>query len=435
MSITTDLQEEPGVGQVPFLKALIVLPLKLAALLIVGILSLPLWLLYWLGCLVWGVPPNLPRAAQVTRYLRLVWTIQPPAPGITFFGRLWLTLTILQKVISTPIPGLAWLLDELLYGRKLDALHMTAPIFVVSAGRSGSTQISRYIEDDFRLAVPNVLQCMFPYLWLWRLLPRTLGRVITPDKVREKIQTTMPPELLERHETDPFRADTFDGSFYSFHLHRFALFLGPEVAAADFHFARIAPNDKGLKDDVFIALVDRLGRKTLLHDGPASDNTPRRFFIKGHFLFAAEALSRQYTDATFVTVLREPAKRLQSGINYLRVNPTDPALGPVPWAWLSATLTQTESEYCDIEQDWFTRVDGTRRCVIRFAEFVDDLPAAMRRVYKACFDEDTLPAHIPDKHPPRERVNYTVNRSLSELGIDEAKLRERLADYTAWCAK
>ncbi len=435
MNRTAGFQAEPAVGEVPFPKALVLLSFRLVTLLLLGILSLPLWPLYWLGSLVWGLPPNLPRAPQVVRYLRLIWTVRPPAPGITFFGRLWLALTILQKVIASPVPGLAWLLDEALYGRALDALTVTAPIFVVSAGRSGSTQISRYLEDDPRLAVPNVLQCMFPYLWLWRLLPPTLGRVMTPDRVRKKIQATMPPELLERHETDPFRADTFDGSFFSFHLNRFALFLGPEAAAPDFHFARIAPHDRGLKDDLFVALVDRLARKTLLNTGSSPGSAPRRFFIKGHFLYAVEALSMRYPDAAFITVLREPVRRLQSGINYLRVNPADPALGPVPWAWLSATLAQTESEYCLTEQAWFTRADGTRRCVVRFREFVDDLPAAMLPVYKACFDEDALPAHIPDDHPPRERGNYTVDRSLSELGIDEAELREKLADYIAWCGE
>jgi hypothetical protein len=243
----------------------------------------------------------------------------------------------------------------------------------------------------------------------------------------------MPPELLERHEADPFRADTFDGSFYSFHFYRFALILGPQVAVDDFNFARIAPHDRGLKDDLFVAFVDRLACKTLLHAGTLPDGTPRRFFIKGHFLFAAEALAQKYPDATFVTVIREPAARLQSGINFLRVNPAAPGLGPVPWAWLSATLAETEREYSLVEQAWFTRPDGPRRCVVRFDEFVHDLQSAMRRVCRVCFDEDALPAHIPQNHPPRDRKNYTVNRSLAELGIDADAYRQSLAAYIAWC--
>jgi hypothetical protein len=117
----------------------------------------------------------------------------------------------------------------------------------------------------------------------------------------------------------------------------------------------------------------------------------------------------------------------------MRVNPSHPALGPIPWEWLASALERTENDYCAVEQDWFTREDGARRCVIRFSEFVHDLPAAMTEVYRVCCDLDQLPPHIPVEHAPRERKNYTVNRTLEELGIDETELRSRLASYIAWC--
>ena len=120
-------------------------------------------------------------------------------------------------------------------------------------------------------------------------------------------------------------------------------------------------------------------------------------------------------------------------INYLRVNPSDPAMGPPPWAWLAQSLLQTESDYCRIEQAWFSRETGARRCVVRFAEFVSDLEGTMQHVYRACFDREQLPPHVPRTHPPRERKNYTVNRSLAELGIDAEQVRTELADYVAWC--
>ncbi len=40
------------------------------------------------------------------------------------------------------------MLDELLYGKKLDQIPLEDPLLVISAGRSGSTQITRYLEDD-----------------------------------------------------------------------------------------------------------------------------------------------------------------------------------------------------------------------------------------------------------------------------------------------
>lgn len=423
---------EPSVGQISFARAIFLLPMKIMILLIIAVIVVILTPIYWIGRLAWYRPPNVLHASQVIRYLGLVWTIQPPAPGITFFARCWLTLSILQKALSSVILGLAWFLDELFYGKQLNEITITAPLFVISGGRSGSTQITRYLEDDPNLVVPNILQCMFPYLWLWKLIPSTLGKVLTQEKVREKIRQTMPPELWERHEADPFQADTFDGSFYSAHLHRLAPFLGPDVMITDFNFARIAPHDERIKKDDFVAFVDRIGRKTLLKAN-LEDNVSNRFFIKGHFLYAANALAEYYPDATFLTVIRDPANRLQSAVNYLRVNPVDPALGPIPWVWLSSALEKTEIEYCQLEQAWYTQPSDVRRCVVRFTEFVQDLPATMRHVYRDCFGNDELPTRIPLTHPPRERKNYSVNRSLKDLGIDEDGLRKKLEAYIQWC--
>ena len=43
------------------------------------------------------------------------------------------------------------MLDECIYGRKLRETPLVAPLIEISAGRSGSTQIARYLEEDERL--------------------------------------------------------------------------------------------------------------------------------------------------------------------------------------------------------------------------------------------------------------------------------------------
>ena len=237
--------------------ALRIIP-KLVFFIIRAVISLLLWPMYWLGCLVWYRPPNMPYVKQVLRYLKHAWTVSPQNPTIPFFGRIWLSLSILDFYVGSPTRGIAWLLDELLYGDTLNNIDVHEPVFVVSAGRSGSTQITRYIEEDDRLVAPSILQCMFPYLWLWRLAPKTIGRLITPDKVRQMIQSVMPAELWERHETDPFKADTFDGAFLSFHLHRFSLNFGPEVGKEDFNMAKAAPYDRQVKEMTFQIEAPRL---------------------------------------------------------------------------------------------------------------------------------------------------------------------------------
>ena len=403
----------------------------LVLLLIIG-LTLPLWPLYLLGAAIWGWPPNVPRPTQVRRYLGHVLSGRPPPPGLPLLVRAWILLAILRKCALAPLAGLAWLLDEALYGRALRATEVRAPLIELSAGRSGSTQLARYLEEDPQLAAPSLLQAVFPYLWLWRLAPPTIGRILTPPRVRRIVRSMLTPEFLERHEDDPFRTDTFDGCLYLCHLNHLALFLGPEVAHDDFGFAGPAPHNRRLWGTIFVELLDRIARKTLLYAGPGPAG-PRRFFVKGHFLAAAPALSARYPDARFLTMIRPPAPRLRSAINYLRVNPTDRVLGPPPWSWLGEAIVRAEVEYCEQEMEWFRREDGPRRCVLRFSEYTADLEGAMAKVYRECLDTPTLPGFVPREHSPRERTDYLIDRSLAELRIDEEALNARLADYIDWC--
>lgn len=398
------------------------------------LLTLPLWPLYALSALVWGWAPNVPRAWQVRRYLGLVITTRPPQPGLPALPRAWLALSILRKVAVTPLWGLAWQLDELLYGRALRDTPLVAPLIEIAGARSGSTQLARYLEDDPELAATPLLCFVFPYLWLWRLAPHTLGRVFTREWVLHQMERTMPPEFLERHEADPFRTDTFEGSLYLGHLNHLAPFFGPQVLIEDFAFGSRTPHNRPLWERDFVNMLDRIGRKTLLYVGPAPDGRPRRYFVKGHFLPAAEALEARFPDARFLTMIRDPRTRLRSQLNYLRANPVDATLGPVPWAWLGEGLAAGELEYCAREQDWFTR-PGARRCVLRFERYTRDLEGSLRRIYTELLDRPGPPAQLPREHPPRRRSGYLLDRTLAQAGVDEAEFTRQIQGYLAWCAE
>lgn len=400
--------------------------------LLMALLATPAWPLYLLGVSIWGWPPNVPRRAQVWRYLRHTWSVRPPPPGLPVLVRAWIFLAIIRKSVLVPVSGLAWFLDELLYGPALRAAPLVAPLIEISAGRSGSTQLARYLEDDPQLAAPSLVQFIFPYLWLWRLVRATIGRFVTRDWVRRKIESTLAPEFIQRHEADPFRTDTFDGALYLAHLNHLCMFLGPRVMQDDFGFAGPVPHNRELWERDFVDLLEGIGRKTLVDAGPGPDG-PRRFFVKGHFLCAGPALEARFPDARFLTMIREPAPRIRSAINYLRVNPTDPVLGPIPWTWLSEAAVQTEMDYCILEQAWFTREGSARRCVLRFSAYKEDLEAAMTQVYAECLDIDTLPSYVPRAHAPRKRTQYLIDRSLAELCIDEDKLDAGLTSYIEWC--
>ncbi|HSG66394.1 MAG TPA: hypothetical protein VLD39_15405, partial [Gammaproteobacteria bacterium] len=119
-------------------------------------------------------------------------------------------------------------------------------------------------------------------------------------------------------------------------------------------------------------------------------------------------------------------------INYSRSIFIDPVFEPIPWAWASAAVVESEVAYNDREKEFFTGESDAARCVIRFDEYKRDLGGVLQRVYRDCFDCEP-PESAPTEHTPRERHNYRVNRTLKELGIDEEALNERSADYIAWC--
>lgn len=419
---------------------------KLLLLTLSAVISLPLIPVVWVGSKLYYRPPTMLHLSQVLRYLRYAWTASPSSPGLSFWNRIYATLSIFQHALLAPIIGTAWLLDEVLYGKILANIQIIRPFFVVSGGRSGSTQITRYLEDDPELVAPSILMCLFPYVWLWKLVPLTIGRFVTPDRIRKVIADNFPPETLERHELDPFRADTFEVAFLSTHLIGIALQLGPETSIAEFNFAEYAPHNKHLFEELFPLFLDRMGRKTLLfhqhqqQQGQHTSNSPTlspRFFIKGHFLLAAPALARCYPDASFLTVTRDPLSRLQSIIHFVRSAPVDPLLGPLPWEWIVQTMSETECRYCEIEQEWFTATRGKKinRCVVQFQDFVDDLPGTMAKVYNECLGYDSVPEHIPKVHHPRDRQNYSVNRSLEDLGVDHDAVNQRLSKYIAWLSQ
>ena len=428
VSIPEHLPGEPRRGPPPAPVYALLLLLRAGAITLLAVFLGGLWLPFLLSLLVWGYPPNVPQPSQFWRYLGLTWRRAIPAPGLSLLARLWITLSIARKLAVTPFWGLAWQLDLLLFGRRLAAVKVEAPLIEVSAARSGSTQIARYLEDDPGLVAPSFLQIVFPYRWLWLLARPTIGRLLTPEVVRHKMEQMLPLEFTQRHEGDPYRTDTFDGVLYISHLNNLAPFLGPDVLASDFGFASPTPEAKALFEGAFVGLFDGVARKILLEAGPG-----RRVFIKGHFLGAAQALARRYPDARFLTVIRSPGPRLQSAVNFLRANPVDDTLGPPPWAWLARGLEESETVYNRVEMDFFTRPGGPRRCVLRFTDFVTDLEGSMGRVYRECLDQDTLPPHVPRAHPPRKRTDYLLNRSLAQLQIDEADLHAKQADYLTWC--
>ena len=116
--------------------------------LLLGLLSVvvfPWWVVYLVARWFRPRPPNLASLRRTLHVLRLILTEQPPAPGLSVTARSLLLLSVVKRWLLVPVWGLAWYLDELWFGRALAQVAIVAPLFELSAARSGSTQLARYL--------------------------------------------------------------------------------------------------------------------------------------------------------------------------------------------------------------------------------------------------------------------------------------------------
>ena len=128
----------------------------MAGFVLLAMITAPFWSFYWLGALVWGSPPNVPKLWQVRRYLRLTWTSRYPAPRLPFGKRCLLTISILRKVVLAPVLGLAWFCDELLFGRVLDSTPVVAPRWVSTTVSVPVPRLRSALRASFLAKVRNI---------------------------------------------------------------------------------------------------------------------------------------------------------------------------------------------------------------------------------------------------------------------------------------
>ncbi|MCK6525821.1 sulfotransferase [Myxococcota bacterium] len=385
------------------------------------LVAAPLWPLYGLLRLLNARPP------VVVPWSRWSWAmgkVFAPTLARPWQDRVILALGLAQRGVTAPIWGLAWMLDELIYGRALDAVRVEAPIFEISAARSGSTQLARYLESDPRLCSPIVIQTVVPFMWFWALIPQALLDRVGSKRLTWLIVGDLPEDFIARHEVDVLGTDTFEVMAYTHHLGELIHQLGAAPFAEVMGYARVTPTSRAFWEEDFLPFFDRMARKTLYQAGPG-----RRLLIKGHFLGVAEALEARYPDARFLTMHREPLQRLRSALNYLHAQPADRYFPPLPWAWVVERGLSLELDYEEAERAWLARPEATRHLLIPFQDYVADLPGTLRRVYVEGMGMSPLET-LPTVHAHRARSGYAVDRSLEDLGVDVAQVRARLEGVT-----
>jgi len=424
----------------PYNPSIISLLVYLIKVVLLSILSIPFWILTSILSIIYGRPPKMVDIQQTIRFIQYaIYSIHIS----TINEKIELILTIILHTMTSPVSGFCWLIDEILYSSKqLNTTAIVKPLFVLSAYRSASTSVARTLASDTNnFIAPTAIMCAFPYLWLWKLVTFIVGDGITKEEANAKLNSKFTKESLERHDNNHFAIDTFDGYFLGSHLNGLSYHLGPDVMVKELNNAFFEEYNRNLFEHEFVHHVDRIARKTLLFNGvkPSSQVDERCFLLKGHFLQSATALQKRYPDARFLTVLRDPLDRIQSGVNHMAVNATLWQGKPVRWDWLAEAYQQIEVTYCKQEMEWYkdcSTDEQKQRFAIKFETYVKQHDKTMKSIYKDLlqYSDDDIPdfKSIPSK---KGQKHYTINKSLKGLGVDEVGLKLQLSDYYNWMKK
>ena len=402
--------------------------------------------LYLLGLSIWGMPPIISSWSRFVKYFIAAFTAGKSDDNIPFTNRVSVFLIVFTTFLKSPLTGVCWFIDELLFS-KYHNVTIEEPIFFVTGWRTGSTQLAYYLEDDkANFVVPKLEELIFPFIWYWKFVVPVLN-ALTIGKVNTETDKSpgQPPhrELDKRHSQDIQRTGSIDIIAAVWHFSLMSWYLGIDFVKWGFSFVNLIdkPTDKRFSSSL-VQYCDSTVKKVLYHRGMPT----QRVLVKGHFLMVANELAQYYKGAKFFTVVREPLDRFKSVINFVKViNIEDSAASGYPlcsttWKVIRDYVLDIQVVYYAEEQSFYEKSQGSK-LVIPFDKYVNNLSATLESIYSFC--NIPIPSHVltnavkiqnTTHNRQKRRASYDpkFNRSLSSLGVDEDKLRDQLADYYQW---
>lgn len=404
----------------------------------VSVACLPL---YVLGLYIWGLPPIISPMSRFTKYFIAVFTKGKSEETIPFSNRVILFLVLFTILIKAPINGTLWYLDELLYPayHKVD---IRKPIFFMTGIRTGSTQLTNYLENDENSFIaPTSGEGLFPFICIWKHLLPILKRFAGNKQCT--VETKLfGSEARKRHNFSLTNTETWDVIVGTWHFTYLSWYLGVGFMKWGFPLGSTTePTDEQYLKSLY-EFTDSVMKKVVYHRGRPS----QRVLIKGHFLIAAKGLQQNFPEAKFFTIVREPLDHFQSCINFMAIISADGPprkeylLSPVSWKVLREFVVHTQIPYYEQEMLFYDQPDD-ERLAIPFSMFVNKLNKTLQVVYSFCnikvptivtSNAITTQQSAHDRTNRKASYNPKFNRSLSDLGIDEEKLKKHLTRYTRW---
>ena len=305
--------------------------------------------------------------------------------------------------------------------------------------------MAEYLQDDEEnFIAPMMVEGMFPYIWAWKLIAPVLKMMGL--KKHFEVPSYVGEEMKKRHNINFFKSDTLEIPLGIGHMVMLTVNLGTSFCKWGFVHAVLKeqPVDREFCK-IFIELNDCIMKKVMYHRGLPK----QRMFVKTHLLIVARELEQQYDGAKFLTMVREPTGRFCSAINFVKVVSAEgplkrqSGLFPATWRVVRDFIIESQIHYCEEEMIFYDQ-SAKNKLAISFNTYVKNLAGTLQRVYsflnipisaELLSKAAALQKSSHDRTKRRTTYDPKYNRSLSSLGVDEEKLKERLSDYINWMNK
>eukprot|EP00656_Telonema_subtile_P021447 TRINITY_DN2248_c0_g1_i5.p1 TRINITY_DN2248_c0_g1~~TRINITY_DN2248_c0_g1_i5.p1 ORF type:complete len:447 (+),score=119.24 TRINITY_DN2248_c0_g1_i5:230-1570(+) len=308
--------------------------------------------IYWSCCLLFGTPLAQPTLRTVWQQTFLAIRGESQYIGAENWARYRRSVLFgiaSHLIVWRPVFGVLLFTDQVLLSTRYMGQQIRKPMFVVSASRSGSTNLGHLLDYDPSLCGPPALFNVLPFLSVWMVLNSTLGRFISGERLNRFLKGLAPEEMKVRHEMNPMKPDTLDGTFafrqWWSDVYCSIMFTHPVNKDKDtgrVFYWQLDTNEQ----DRAIGLLDELAKKWLWWCD--ADANQQHLLIKSHTVCMVPALQAKYPDAAFVTVLRDPIQMVSSIVPFAN-DEERWGVSSVDWDWYNLSALKFYKQYCDQE--------------------------------------------------------------------------------------
>ncbi len=315
--------------------------------------------------------------------------------------KLRLLTYLLRDLILSPLRCTLWLLDEIIFGRRLNRVTLMDPVFIVSQPRSGSTFLHRLLanDKDVFFAV-TYLEWRWPYICIWYLLDRLRLRdwinswSYWPNKnTAGFLANKMHPHLYGDHEEyGVFLEEKFYHHYFVFRRFPFTPLLDK---LADFNTLNIRDQER------LLGVFERVVRKVAYYRGKnriwlTKENESVSFyrvllkiFPRANLLF----LVRNHKDmlSSYITLSRE-STLAKTGVD--KSSSTE---------WHEANLEFRRRECAEFVEFYDKQKERGYAVLLNYSNLISDVFKSTLQLYRC------LQIHMSEEH-----VRYLSNLTITQ---------------------